>query len=47
MHPKPSRAFYELGKVYQAKAETEKAMQADYKALSRVFGEPVEANISH
>jgi hypothetical protein len=47
MHPKSSRGFYELGKVYQARGQTEKAMQAFYKALALIFAEPVETNISH
>jgi tetratricopeptide (TPR) repeat protein len=47
MHPKSSRAFYELGKVYRAEGQTEKAMQVFYKALALIFGEPVETNISH
>ncbi|NIR66868.1 MAG: hypothetical protein GWO10_24605 [candidate division Zixibacteria bacterium] len=34
---KTTRGFFELGKVYQAKGEVEKAMQAYRRALSLVF----------
>jgi len=47
INPKSSRGFYELGKVYHAGGQTEKAMQAFYKALAIVFAEPVETDISH
>lgn len=42
IRPQSSRAFYELGKVYQAKKQMEKAMQAYRKALSIIFAEPVK-----
>ena len=35
---KSGRAFFELGKVYQAKGEVEKAMLTYYRALTLVFG---------
>jgi len=38
LNPKSSRAFFELGQVYQAKGQVEKAMQAYYRALTLVFG---------
>ncbi|MHC4645252.1 MAG: tetratricopeptide repeat protein [Planctomycetota bacterium] len=47
LDPKSSRAFFELGKVYQAKEESEKAMLAYYQALALVFGEPADRSSSH
>ncbi|MHC4692536.1 MAG: tetratricopeptide repeat protein [Planctomycetota bacterium] len=44
---KSSRGFFELGKVYQAKGEVEKAMNAYYSALSLVFSEKAGTNLSH
>jgi len=41
---KSGRIFFELGKVYQAKGEVEKAMLTYYRALTLVFGK--ELNIS-
>lgn len=41
---KSGRIFFELGKVYQAKGEVEKAMLTYYRALTLVFG--CELNIS-
>jgi len=46
LNPKSSRAFFELGKVYQARGQVEKAMRAYYKALVLVFGEPMETGFS-
>ena len=34
LNPESPRAFFELGKVYQAKGQTDKAMQAYYTALA-------------
>ena len=47
LDPKSSRGFFELGKVYQARDEIEKAMQAYYTALLLVFEEPVVKAVSH
>lgn len=44
---KSSRGFFELGKVYQAKGEVEKAMGAYYSALLLVFSEKADTNLSH
>lgn len=44
---KSSRGFFELGKVYQAKGEVEKAMQAYHRALLIVFNEPTTKVVSH
>ncbi len=44
---KSSRSFFELGKVYQAKGEVEKAMDAYYSALLLVFSEKADTNLSH
>jgi Tfp pilus assembly protein PilF len=44
---KAIRAFFELGKVYQAKGEVEKAMDAYYSALLLVFSEKADTNLSH
>ncbi|MHC4394268.1 MAG: tetratricopeptide repeat protein [Planctomycetota bacterium] len=46
LRPKSSRVFYELGKIYQATGQTEKAMQAFHKALAIIFAEPVETDSS-
>ncbi len=45
LNPKLTRGFFELGKVYQAKGETEKAMEAYRVTLAQVFGEPIEEPI--
>ena len=37
LNPKSGRAFFELGQVYQAKGEVEKAMLTYYQALTLVF----------
>ncbi len=47
LNPKSSRAFFELGKVYQARGQTDKAMVSYYKALAQVFGEAHETKTSH
>lgn len=44
---KYSRGFFELGKVYQAKGEVEKAMKAYHSALLQVFSEKANTNLSH
>ena len=44
---KSGRGFFELGKVYQAKGEVEKAMKAYYSALLQVFSEKADTNLSH
>ncbi len=44
LNPKSGRAFFELGQVYQAKGEVEKAMLTYYRALTLVFSR--ELNIS-
>jgi tetratricopeptide (TPR) repeat protein len=46
LNPKSSRAFFELGKVYQARGQAEKAMRVYYKALVLVFDEPIETGFS-
>jgi tetratricopeptide (TPR) repeat protein len=46
LNPKSSRALFELGKVYQFRGQTEKAMQLYYKALAQTFSEPVGADLS-
>lgn len=45
LNPKSGRAFFELGQIYQAKGEVEKAMLTYYRALTLVFGR--ESNISN
>ena len=45
LNPKSGRAFFELGQIYQARGETEKAMLTYYKALTLVFNR--ELNISN
>jgi tetratricopeptide (TPR) repeat protein len=47
MESKSSRGFFELGKVYQAKGETGKAMNPYYSALLLVFSEKADTNLSH
>ena len=42
LNPNLSRGFFELGKIYQAKGQTEKAMVSYHKALALLFGEAVE-----
>jgi tetratricopeptide (TPR) repeat protein len=46
LDPKSIRGHFELGKVYQARGQNEKAMEVYYKALSQVLDEPVETNFS-
>lgn len=43
LDPKSIRAWFELGKVYQAKGQLEKAAESYHKALAVVFGESEEA----
>jgi len=38
-NPRLDRAYFELGRVYQAKKEFEKAAKAYFKALSRIYGD--------
>ena len=45
-NPKLTRAFFELGKVYQATEQSEKAMAAYRKALELVFDEPATPKAS-
>lgn len=40
LNPKSSKALFELGKVYQTKEQTNKAMATYYKALALVFAGP-------
>jgi tetratricopeptide (TPR) repeat protein len=47
LDPKSSRAFFELGKVYQIKQEPQKAMHAYRRALALLFAEPIEQQNSH
>ncbi|MHC4475461.1 MAG: tetratricopeptide repeat protein [Planctomycetota bacterium] len=39
LDPRSGRAFFELGKLYHSRQQTDKAMQAYYRALLIVFGE--------
>ena len=41
LNPKFARAFFELGKIYQAREQPEKAMTSYYRALALIFPEPV------
>jgi tetratricopeptide (TPR) repeat protein len=47
LDPKSGRVFFELGKVYQARGQLEKAVRAYYNALALVFGEPANTDFSH
>ncbi|MHC4911898.1 MAG: tetratricopeptide repeat protein [Planctomycetota bacterium] len=47
LDPKSIRGHFELGKVYQARGQNEKAMKAYYRALSQVLDEPAETDFSH
>ena len=38
LDPKSARALFELGKIYQAKQQNDKAMETYYKALTLIFG---------
>jgi tetratricopeptide (TPR) repeat protein len=44
-NPKSARAFYELGKIYQARNQTEKAMLAYHHALAITFKESTSPNL--
>jgi Tfp pilus assembly protein PilF len=46
LDPKSVRGHFELGKVYQARGQNEKAMEAYYRGLSQVLNEPMETNFS-
>jgi len=39
LEPDSARILYELGKVYQAKGDAEKALSCYRKALAEVFGD--------
>ena len=39
LNPNSPRVFFELGKVYQAKGDKDKAIEAYHKALSKIFGQ--------
>jgi tetratricopeptide (TPR) repeat protein len=47
LNPKSSRAFFELGKIYQARGQTDKAMMSYYKALAQIYGEAHGSETSH
>ena len=47
LDPKSARALFELGKVYQAQGQTNKAMESYFKALTLVFGASDEARVSN
>jgi tetratricopeptide (TPR) repeat protein len=40
LNPRSSRGFWELGKIYQARGQTDKAMISYRMALANIFGEP-------
>ena len=42
LDPKSLRTLFELGRVYQARGQTDKAMKLYYEALAIVLGEPKE-----
>jgi Flp pilus assembly protein TadD len=42
LNPNLSRGYFELGKIYQASGQTEKAMVSYHRALALLFGEAVE-----
>jgi len=42
LNPNSSRGFFELGKIYQARGQIEKAMVSYHKALALLFGEAAE-----
>jgi Flp pilus assembly protein TadD len=46
LDPKSLRTLFELGRVYQARGQTEKAMKLYYEALAIVLGEPKDKKIS-
>ena len=46
LNPRSARALFELGKIYHAHNEHEKAMQTYYRALAITFKEPVFPHIS-
>ncbi len=43
LNPNSSRGFFELGKIYQARGQTEKTMVSYHKALALLFGEARKA----
>ncbi len=46
LDPKSSRGFFGLGKVYQFRGQTDKAIESYYKALAHIFAESVEISFS-
>lgn len=46
LDPNSSRALFELGKIYQAKGQTESALDLYYKALNILFSDPKKTNFS-
>ena len=44
---KSGRGFYELGKIYQSKNDSEKAMKAYRKSLEIMFSESTQSGVSH
>jgi Flp pilus assembly protein TadD len=40
LDPKSSRGFFALGKVYQLRGQTDKAIESYHKALAHIFAEP-------
>ena len=47
LDPQSARALFELGKVYQAENQTNKAMDSYFKALTLVFNGPGEVKVSN
>ncbi len=47
LDPKSIRAFFELGKVYQARGQMDKAVESYHKALTIVFAESEEAKAAN
>jgi tetratricopeptide (TPR) repeat protein len=45
LDPKSARALFELGKVYQAQGQTDKAMESYFKALTLVFDVSAEVEM--
>jgi len=47
MNSKCTRAWFELGRIYQAWGQTDKAMKSYYKALELIFGVSENVTVSH
>jgi len=47
LNPKSARSLFELGKIYQARKEPDKALQTYYRALSVIFKETPNSPDSH